>query len=185
MPEIQIRPLVAADLPLLVEIDHSYSSDHVWQMDVQQETGAKASDLQLQIRFRQLQLPRSVRVEYPRSPADLADDWKKRAGVLVALHEDVAIGYVSMLLNQAPLTAWVTDLVVARRMRRQGVGSALVLAAQEWARHKACQQIVLEMQPKNYAAICLALKLGFDLCGYNDRYYANRDIALFFARMVR
>jgi GNAT superfamily N-acetyltransferase len=185
MPEIQIRPVVATDLPLLVEIDHSYTSDHVWQMDVQQDAGAKPSDLQVHIRFRQVQLPRSVRVEYPRLPAELAEDWKKRAGVLVALYEETVIGYVSLMLNQAPATAWVTDLVVARRMRRQGVGSALVLAAQEWARQKACQRIVLELQPKNYPAICLALKLGYDLCGYNDRYYANHDIALFFARSAR
>jgi hypothetical protein len=41
------------------------------------------------------------------------------------------------------------------------------------------------MQPKNYPAICLAQKLGFDLCGYNDRYFANQDIALFFAKNLR
>jgi hypothetical protein len=45
--------------------------------------------------------------------------------------------------------------------------------------------MVLEMQPKNHAAISMAQKLGFDLCGYNDRYYSNRDIALFFSRSVR
>jgi ribosomal protein S18 acetylase RimI-like enzyme len=45
--------------------------------------------------------------------------------------------------------------------------------------------MVLEMQPKNYPAIQLAQKLGFDFCGYNDRYYANRDIALFFAKGLR
>jgi GNAT superfamily N-acetyltransferase len=87
--------------------------------------------------------------------------------------------------NIAPLTAWVTDLVVIRRLRRQGIGSALLLSAQDWARGRGCFRLVLEMQPKNYPAICLAQKLGFDLCGYNDRYYTNHDIALFFAKSVR
>jgi ribosomal protein S18 acetylase RimI-like enzyme len=85
----------------------------------------------------------------------------------------------------APVTAWVTDLVVMRRVRRQGIGSGLVLAGMEWAKQRGLDRIVLEMQPKNYPAICLAYKLGFAFCGYNDRYYVTRDIALFFAKSVR
>jgi GNAT superfamily N-acetyltransferase len=87
--------------------------------------------------------------------------------------------------NIAPATNWITDLVVMRRMRRQGVGSALVLAAQEWARQFYPYRMVLEMQPKNYPAICMAKKIGFEYCGYNDRYYLNHDIALFFSGSVR
>jgi RimJ/RimL family protein N-acetyltransferase len=41
------------------------------------------------------------------------------------------------------------------------------------------------MQPKNYPAIQLALKLGFELCGFNDRYYANHEIGIFFAKSLR
>jgi ribosomal-protein-alanine N-acetyltransferase len=79
----------------------------------------------------------------------------------------------------------MTDLAVTRRTRRQGIGSALILAGQEWARHKRCHRMVLEMQPKNYPAICLVQKLGYDLCGYNDHYFPNRDIALFFSKALR
>lgn len=182
MPEIEIRPFVIADLPVLISMDHNYISDHVWQMEVSQESGAKPDDLQIQVTFRQVQLPRSVSVEYPRPPAALADDWKDRSGLLVACHQGEVVGYVSMMLNIAPLTTWVTDLVVARRFRRQGIATALLLATQDWARQHSTYRVVLEIQPKNYPAICLATKLGFDLCGYNDRYYANHDIALFFAR---
>ena len=28
-------------------------------------------------------------------------------------------------------------------------------------------------------------KLGFELCGYNDHYFANHDIALFFSKWLR
>jgi ribosomal protein S18 acetylase RimI-like enzyme len=47
------------------------------------------------------------------------------------------------------------------------------------------RRIILEMQPKNYPAIKLTQKLGFELCGYNDHYYANQDIALFFSKWLR
>ena len=185
MPEIEIRPPTSADIPKLVEMDHDYMSDHVWQMEVQHESGQKPTDLRVEVIFRQLKLPRSVRVEYPRSPSELTNDWKDRSCLFVAALQGELVGYASMMLNSSTRTSWMMDLVVIRRLRRQGIGSALVLAGQDWARHKRCYRMVLEMQPKNYPAICLAQKLGYDLCGYNDHYFPNCDIALFFSKTLR
>ncbi|HEY5141215.1 MAG TPA: GNAT family N-acetyltransferase [Methylococcales bacterium] len=185
MPEIEIRPPTSAEIPKLVEMDHDFVSDYVWQMEVQHEIGQKPSDSRVEIIFRQLKLPRSVHVAYPRSPKDLANDWKDRACLLVALLKGEAVGYISMMLSIAPHSSWMTDLVIQRKNRRQGIGSALVLAGQDWARQKRCLRMVMEMQPKNYPAICLAQKLGYDLCGYNDHYYPNQDIALFFSKGLR
>ncbi len=179
MPEIQIRPAEVEDIPTLISIDHDYVSDHAWQMDIVNEEG------QVSINFRQIHLPRSVRVEYPRSPRLLEQDWDQRSGLLVAVLEEQVIGYICLMQNMAPRTAWVTDLAVLRRARRQGVGSTLVLSGQEWAQQHGDQRMVLEMQPKNHPAICMANKLGFDFCGYNDLYYANRDIGLFFGKSLR
>jgi GNAT superfamily N-acetyltransferase len=185
MPEIEIRPPTSADIPKLVEIDHDYVSDYVWQMEVQQETGPKPTDLRVEIIFRQLKLPRSVRVAYPRPSSELSDDWKNRSCLLVAALQGEVIGYASMMLTIAPHTNWMTDLVVVRRLRRQGIGSSLVIAGQDWARHRRCDRMVLEMQPKNYPSICMAQKLGYDLSGYSDHYFPNHDIALFFSKSIR
>lgn len=179
MPEIEIRPVNAADIPVLVELEHDYTSDFVWQMDFVVE------DRLIDVRFQEVRLPRSVRVEYPRSPKELIDTWTERAAVLAAVYEGIPVGYLCVSHHIAPLTNWVTDLVVARKLRRQGIGTALILAAEEWARQFNGYRLILEMQPKNNPAIRMAHKLGFDFCGYNDRYYANRDIAFFFARSVR
>lgn len=179
MPEIEIRPAISSDIQTLIAVDHNYSSDYVWQMELQ------AEETQVQINFRQVRLPRSVRVEYPRPVSPLAEDWTKRSGLLVAVHEGETIGYISLNLHLVPRTTWVTDMVVIRRLRRQGIGSALILAAQAWGSQHDTRRLVLEMQPKNYPAIQMAHKLGFELCGYNDRYYANNDIALFFGKSLR
>jgi len=56
----------------------------------------------------------------------------------------------------------VTDLVVDQDLRRQGIGSALLLAAAEWATGMDCQTLFLEMQPKNFPMIRMADKLGFE-----------------------
>jgi ribosomal protein S18 acetylase RimI-like enzyme len=185
MPKIEIRPAIESDLPYLTALDHNYSSDYVWQMEIHRSESGLGETSQIQVGFREIHLPRSVRVEYPRTPQKLADDWRQRDGLLVALHESEPIGYASLMLDVAPLTAWITDLVVKRRLRRQGIGSALLLSAQAWGLQHECRNLVLEMQSKNFPAIQLAEKLGFDFCGYNDRYFANHDIALFFAISLR
>ena len=179
MPEIEIRPVALADLNALIELDHNYASEVVWQMEVSRD------DRQVQMTFREVRLPRSVQVKYPRDPMALADEWSQRDGILVASLQAEIVGYICLAQNMAPNATWATDLVVLRRVRRQGIGSALVLAAQEWAVENDSQRLILEMQPMNYPAIQLARKLGFDLCGYNDHYYANHDIALFFSKWVR
>jgi hypothetical protein len=130
MPEIEIRPPTSAEIPKMVEIDHDYVSDHVWQMEVQHESGQKPSDLKVDIIFRQLKLPRSVKVEYPRFPKELASDWKDRSCLLVALLKGEVVGYTSMMLTIAPNTSWMTDLVIMRKVRRQGIGSARLGKAQ-------------------------------------------------------
>ena len=179
MPEIEIRPVVTEDLPALIAIDHNYMSDFVWQMEIQ------AEENRVGVNFREVRLPRSVRVEYPRPPSQLAEDWQRCSGLLVALLEGEPVGYTALMLGVAPLTAWMTDLAVKRRLRRHGIGSLLVLASQEWGAQHDCRNLVMEIQTKNYPAIHLAHKLGFDFCGYNDRYFSNHDIGLFFAKSLR
>jgi GNAT superfamily N-acetyltransferase len=179
MPEINIRPAIATDIHALMALEHNYSSDYVWQMDVRQE------DAEIHVWFREMRLPRSVQVIYPRDPQTLADTWTQRDGLLVAVLEDELIGYISLAQNGNLKTTWATDLVVMRRLRRQGVGSALVISAQEWSSQHNSRRLILEMQPKNYPAIQLAKKLGFELCGYNDHYFTNQDIALFFSKWLR
>lgn len=179
MPEIEIRPAITTDIPTLMAIDHTYSSDYVWQMEIQTE------EKSIGVNLREIRLPRSVRVEYPRPTHSLADDWTRRSGLLVSVLDSEVVGYISLMLDIAPITTWVTDLAVIRRVRRQGIGSALVLAAQEWGEQHNTRRIVLELQPKNHSAILMAQKLGFTFCGYNDRFYANHDIGLFFAKSLR
>lgn len=179
MPEISIRTAIATDIPRLMALNHNYSSDHVWQMELHRQ------EEKIGIAFREVRLPRSVQVKYPRTPQMLADEWTHRSVMLVALIEENPVGYIGMVQNMTPLSTWVTDLAVSMPLRRQGIGTALVLAGQKWAGDRYSRRLVLEMQPKNYPGIRMAQKLGYDFSGYSDRYYANHDIALFFSKWLR
>jgi ribosomal protein S18 acetylase RimI-like enzyme len=178
MLQVQIRPAVAADLPLLMGIDHTCSTDYVWQMEVRTEEGQAGAF------FREVRLPRAVTVQPPRPVSALNDDWSRRSGLLVAAMGKEPVGYIRVTDKVIPRTAWVTSLAVALRYRRQGIATALLLAAQAWALERKNHNIILEMSSKNVPAIRLAQKLGYEFCGYNDRYYENRDIALFFGRTL-
>lgn len=179
MASFEIRPATATDLPSLMSIDHSVSSDYVWQLDVSTEAN------QVTASFREVRLPRSVTVMYPRDPATLADDWTKRDVVLAALQGEVPVGYVCAVEEHVSAVTWITDLVVAERVRRQGAASALLTGIQAWALERSVRRIVLETQSKNHPCIRLAQKFGYEFCGYNDQYYPTQDVALFFGRALK
>ena len=179
MPAIEIRPAVEADIPIIAHFEHSYKSNYVWQMDYSRSEGHLAAS------FREIRLPRPVTVEYPRAARGLLEDWAERTALLVGCLGGTPVGYISVSDRIAPTTAWVTDMVVTAEIRRRGVGTALLYAARDWAQQRKNRRMVLEMQSKNYPAICLAQKLGWEFCGYNDHYYSNQDIAIFFGQFLR
>lgn len=179
MPEVEIRPAVRNDLTSLVTIEHAYQSQYVWQMDRMIEDG------QVVINFRQTRLPRPVRVETGPTPLLNEENWSRYQALLVAMLDQVLVGYIGLSDQLAPKTIWVTDCAVAEGQRRKGIGAALMLAAQEWGVEHGFRRVIVEMESKNYPAIQLARKLGYEFSGYNDHYYTNQDIALFFSRSLR
>lgn len=179
MTQIQVRPATPADVPPLTDMDHGYSTDYVWQMDQREENG------QIQIAFRPVRLPRSMRVNFVRDAARLTQAWERRVCFLVAEADGHLQGYLNLTLAPVPECAWITDYGVERRYRRTGVGSVLLAAAGHWARTNHLRRLILETQSKNYPAICFAQKHGLTFCGYNDRYYPNQDVALFFGMNLK
>ncbi len=179
MSSFEIRPASAGDILRLMALDHSCSSDYVWQLELRREAG------QVSASFREVRLPRSIDVKYPRNPSSLADEWAHRDAVMVALEEGVPIGYMCAIVEQASAIAWVTDVVVAPVRRRRGAASALLMATQAWALERGVRRLILEMQSKNQAYIRLAQKFGYEFCGYNDQYYPTQDVALFFGRGIK
>lgn len=180
MPQIEIRPSHVSDLEQLLALERDYTTQYVRQIDIE-----KDEDETLTIVLRRVRLPRLTRVDYPRNRQQLLDQWSHCDGILVANLQEQIVGYIAFSLQKAPYTVWIDDLVVGRAMRRRGIGRALVLAAEEWALTKEQQRIVLEMQSRNDPAIQMAKKFGFDFCGFQEAYYPNGDVGLFFDRSLR
>lgn len=179
MDNLTVRPIAGADVPHLMGMDHSSSTDHVWQLELRRDARAP----QISAVFREVRLPRPVRLTYPNDPFCLADEWKQKAAVWLAENASGPIGYLAVTEPRAGV-AWITDLAVAPAWRRKGVASTLLSTAHAWSSDRQIHRVFIELQSKNHPGITLAQKNEYEFCGYNDRYYSNQDIMLVFVRAL-
>jgi GNAT superfamily N-acetyltransferase len=173
-----IRSATTADLSHCLAFDTVYETDYVWQVENREDS------TQISLAFRTIRLPRPMKVAYPRNAQQLNAGWQACDAMLVADDNRVVVGYAALAKRPAQGLVWVQDLIVSKAARRKGVGSALLAGALRWAREEKMGRIVVELQTKNYPGIQFCRKLGLSFCGFNDHFYPNQDIAVFFARSV-
>ena len=177
--QVRIRPAWPRDLEACEALDHSYTTERVWQMETRSSNDAVA------VAFRVARLPREIRVSYPRQGDELSAGWQRRDGFLVAREAGRVYGYVALDACVEQGIARVGDLVVDRSWRRRGVGTALLRAAAQWGRDHDLVRLVVEVQTKNYPAMQFCRARGLAFCGYNDHYWPTQDIVLFFGQLLR
>jgi ribosomal protein S18 acetylase RimI-like enzyme len=174
-----IRPAQARDLDACLGLDESFETEYVWQMETARVNAA------LEYRFRTTRLPRPMRV-LVHTPRDaLAEHYELGEGFFVVEEHPRVLGYVDTTVDAAQHVGWIQSLVVASDLRRRGIGTQLVREALEWARAKKLRAAMAAVSTKNQPASNFLQKNGFTFCGFNDQYYHNRDIALFFACHLR
>ncbi len=164
------------DLTACLMLDGSYETDHVWQV-VQQQEGED-----MVARFRVVQLPRTTRVRYPSWNEALLAHQERGDLILVAAQATEVLGYIDQETQPDQDIAWIHHLVVAAPYRRQGIGTALLQRGIQHARQEGLAQMMVIVQSKNYPAITFFQHHGFTFCGYNERFYRNQDIGLYFGR---
>ena len=191
-----LRAATLEDLEACIALDADSQTDHVWQMDERRENGGIA------IRFQTVRLPRVMRVAYPRRRDDLVSCWENGSLVLVASDNlagdeggELAVNvqddepprvyaYCQLDTSAWQKTGWISHLIVDRDQRRHGIGTAMLKASVLWGRKNRLQRLMIALQTKNYPGICFCEKHGFVFSGFNDHYFPNRDIALFFSLRI-
>lgn len=176
-----IRDGLEDDISGCLALDHSYETEHVWQVNIVEE------ERRFQVTFKTERLPRTLEAEVSadaaRLHAALADD--QCFLVAVNRHHPEMLGYLTLRCDSIYQAALVQDLVVSRSYRRRYIGARLLNVARQWAREHDLTRLTVELATKNYPAIVFCQHAGLVFCGFNDHYFPNGDIAVFFSQSLR
>ncbi len=182
-----IRPGNETDLVACRALDHHYTTSYVWQLAVQEQAQGQ------QLRFQRVRLPRPMEVngspaaEYLvhalRPPMELHVAEERLGGAARIL------AYITLSHEETEALTRVTRLAVTRTRRGEGIGTALLDTAANISQrvnegHRANPRLRLEAQSTNYPAIRFATRSGFTFCGYDEQFYADGAIAVFFCRLL-
>jgi len=178
MPEIEIRHVIQDDLPEMITINHSYITDSVLKLELIQEENS------IRVEFRNGHLPREMTIQYPRNEEELLLSWQKSTSMLVGRIKDQIVSYIGIEELRPSGIVKVKDIVVAGSNRRQGIASGLLLATENWASKRNNSIVILEMQMKNSPMINLSRKLGYSFSGFQNCYFPNHDLAIFFEKHI-
>ena len=176
---MQIRPATLKDIDLVVAMDHSYTTDKVWQLSVSEGTLERLAQLRVS------PLPRSVKMPFPLAPEALRRVVHRCDYVWVAHESTGVLAYLGMMLMPGQNAGWVCSACVAPALRRTGLARQLMAMAINQARSMRLHSVMADLQTKNVPAARFCEAMGFKFSGYADNYYATQDIALFYSYRVR
>ena len=148
MGAVTIRPAVAADLEPLLDLITAVAAEGIW-------IGTEVVD----------------RVERHASYRSAIDDQDQL--LLVADAGGAIVGQLWMGHRRYGVAE--LGMLVAEGWRGQGVGSALLVAAIDWARQVGAHKVALQVWPHNEAALALYRKFGFGQEGVLRRHYRRRN----------
>ena len=155
-----------ADLPFMIAIRPMRSDEFATLRD---------------IRLRALQdTPLAFGSTYESESALTDEQWKiwaqKRtapgeSATFLAFDADTCCGIVGCMgRNEEPSAACIISMWVAPEVRRQGVGSRLIVAAERWAREQGFATLSLDVTEQNLPAIALYERCGFRFTGKWEPY---------------
>lgn len=174
-----VRDGLPADIPACLSLDHHYDTEYVWQVTMLPLAPG------YQFTIRQERLPRGVTLSHTVNAKRL-EIAAERHQLLLAVERDTEQVLAYAVLRHDPYNAVVTvcDLVVTAEARRQGVGSRFFGVIRRWAKAHDATFLACEVQHKNHPAIQFCLHQGLEFSGFNDKYFNDHEIALFFTQII-
>jgi len=89
-------------------------------------------------------------------------EWQQDKNELyIVLEDDMAVGFLR-LNYRGPIVAWIEDIYIAHHYRNKGIGTAVILAAEDIVKSKqGYEALCIDVVLRNEKAISLYHQLGF------------------------
>ncbi len=187
---ITLRALTADDIPNLVQIRTTFSASTVLRIERSGEgieTGWRLAEQALDVPF-----TRGTGYDFDGAPQDeirerLALAEQGEAYQRVADFEGRLIGLVEVEIQGWNNTAQLSNLMIDADYRGQGLGRRLWHRAVDFARQSDVRAILIETQNTNVAACRFYARMGCQLSGLHESFYAAApdqvpdEVALFWS----
>ena len=96
--------------------------------------------------------------------------------LIIAKDDKNILGFAGIWIT--PVDCQITNIVVKKTNRKQGIGSKLLEKLIEIAKETKFDILGLEVNENNLSAISLYEKYGFKIVGIRKKYYNNIDNAI-------
>ena len=176
MAKLKILMATRAHMEKMMAMDHRVNSVYSYRLQTNPDS------LGGSFTFQRVKLPREVTIKYPRDENSLLRSWADADMIYAGMLDDLLVAYVTLEAKTLPKTARVCDLVVTPEVRLNGVATTMLAACEDWTTKKHLDRVLIEIAMRNYPAINLAKKCGYEQCGFLDQYFPNSDPALFFEK---
>lgn len=178
MAKLKILMATRTHMEKMMAMDHRVNSVYSYRLQTSQDP------LGCGFTFQRVKLPREVTIQYPRDENGLLRSWADAELIYAGMLDDLLVAYVTLETKTLPKTARVCDLVVTPEVRRNGVGATMIAACEDWTAKKRLERVLIEIPMRNFPMISLALKCGYEQCGFLDQYFSNGDPVLFFEKRL-
>lgn len=176
---MRIRTARDDDWAACLALDLAYETDSAWQME------EVRTEKVYGVQFREVRLPRQQTVTPTFMLESRVQAWERCDVFWVAVEQRVVVGYLGLTVAWDRIQARIVDLGVAATHRRQGIATALLQHATEWAFRHQLPYLMLACSLKAQPAIKLAMNQHFSFCGFQDAYWSEQTTALFFCKRIR
>lgn len=186
VPAIPLRPLTLQDIPQLPQIRPTYRSSTILSV----ERIGDGIEIGWNLVERPLADPFDKGTLYD-FDADAQDKIRERLSrpddtyQRVAEYEGRLLGLLDAEIQHWNNTLLIWNLMIDLDYRRSGLGRRLWHRARDFAKQVGARAIMIETQNTNVGACRFYARMGCQLIGLNELYYANHspeaEVALFWA----
>lgn len=179
MAEIEIGAATLDEFPQIAKMDLSFESNYVWKTQMLEGLDSFESS------FQRIRLPKIIRVSFQAYSTAILEPLIRQKQILAARYEEQVIGYVRLEQDETANRLMLKTGGVTPEYRNKGVGSVILDRVCEIARSNNIRSLVCMIQAKNDPAIHFLMARGFVFCGYQEFFFRNMEIGLFFSKNIR